>query len=283
MFSHYQRHGKCEWRGGGLEKFVSHYNRENGTNYVRTECLDIVRTGGQTKPKPEVLVTDATRSTQMVIERKSVVWPPNYILRQQNEEDFAKVIWQQTKGQFQDDCYELTVSAQELGKLNSHTVKQIALKIGSILARKPSSMPLRSSTPVPWYFRRANTYDDYGTRKGIVVIHEDPMMTTFEDFNLDEAIVGTAAAMERELAEAATKFIGYEAARKVVLLDFYGNELSGEDIPPLLERIVLPQVIDEIWMTKQVWVSEDDFETGFERLFVSSPWPAHLPNVACRN
>jgi hypothetical protein len=93
------------------------------------------------------------------------------------------------------------------------------------------------------------------------------MMATFEDFNRDEAIAGTAAAMERELAEAATKFIGYEAARKVVLLDFYGNELSEEDIPPLLERIVLPQVINEIWMTKQVWVSEDDFEIGFERLF----------------
>ncbi len=81
LFSHYQRHGKCEWRGGGLDKFVSHYNRENGTSYVHTECLDIVRTGGQTKPKAEVLVTDATRSTLMVVERKSVVWPPNYILR----------------------------------------------------------------------------------------------------------------------------------------------------------------------------------------------------------
>ncbi len=270
MFSHYQRHGKCEWREGGLDKFVSHYNRENGTSYALTECLDILRTGGRTEPKPEVLVTDANGSRRMVIERKSVVWPPYYILRHQNEHDFANVIWQRTKGRFQDDCYELTVSAEELGKLDSHTVKQIALEIGSILAENPSSIPLRSSTPVPWHFHRANTYDDYGTRKGIVVIQQDPMMTTFEDFNRDEAIVGTAAAMERELAEAAIKFIGYEAARKVVLLDFYGNELCEEDIPPMLESIALPQTIDEIWMTKCDWVSEDDFEIGFERLFVSS-------------
>jgi hypothetical protein len=271
MFSHYQRHGKCEWREGGLDKFVSHYNRENGTNYAHTECLDIARTGGRTEPKPEVLVTDAKKSKQMVVERKSVVWPPSYILRQQNERDFANVIWQQTRGRFQDDCYELTVSAGELGKLDGHTVKQIALEIGSILAESPSSMPLRSSTPVPWHFHRANTYDDSGTRKGIVVIHQDPMMTFFEDFNRDDAIVGTAAAMQRELGEAAAKFNGYEAARKVVLLDFYGNELCEEDIAPLLERIALPQTIDEIWMTKQVWVSEDDFEIGFERLFVGSP------------
>jgi len=271
MFSQYQRHGKCEWRGGGLDKFVSHYNRENETNYVRTECLDIVRTGGRTQPKPEVLITDARHSRQMVIERKSVVWPPNYIRRQQNEEDFANVIWQQTKGRFQNDCYELTVSTEDLEKLDSRAVKQIALEIGSVLAGvNLSSKPLRSSTPVHWHFHRANTYDDSGTRKGIVVIHQDPMMATFEDFKWNDAIVGTAAAMERELAEAAAKFIGYEAARKVVLLDFYGNELSDEDITPLLEKIALPQAVDEIWMTKQVWVSEDDFEIGFERLFVSS-------------
>jgi hypothetical protein len=271
MFSHYQRRGKCEWREGGLDKFVSHYNRESGTNYAHTECLDIVRTGGQTEPKPEVLVTDASRSREMVVERKSVVWPPSYILRHQNEHDFANVIWQQTKAGFQDDCYELTVSAGELGKLGRHTVKQFALEIGSILAGvNPSSLPLRSSAPVPWHFHRANTHDDFGTRKGIVVIHQDPMMT-LEDFNRENAIAGTAAAMERELAEAATKFIGYEVARKVVLLDFYGNELGEEDIPPLMKRIALPQTIDEIWMTKCEWVSLDDFEIGFERLFVNSP------------
>jgi hypothetical protein len=270
MFSNYRRYGKCEWRGGGLDKFVSHYNRENGTNYVRTECLDIERTGGETKPKPEVLVTDNARSAQMVIERKSVVWPSDYILRQQNEDDFANVIWQQTRGQFQDDCYELTVSAVELGKLKRHTVKQVASEIGSVLAGvNPASMPLRSSTPVPWHFHKANNYDDSGTRKGIVVIHQGRMSATFEDFNPAEAIVGTTAATERELIEAASKFIGFEAARKVVLLDFYGSVLCEEDIPPILKKITLPQIIDEIWMTKQVWVSEDDFKIGFERLFVS--------------
>ena len=35
---------------------------------------------------------------------------------------------------------------------------------------------------------------------------------------------------------------------------------------PLLDRIALPPPIDEIWRSKQVWVSEDDFEIGFERL-----------------
>jgi hypothetical protein len=265
VFGQYQRRGKCEWREGGLDRFVSHYNRENGTNYALAECLDILRTGGRTVPRPEVLVTDANCPRQMVIERKSVVWPPYFILRRQNENDFANVIWQQIKDRFQDDCYELTVSAGELDNLDNRSVKQIALEIGSVLVARRSSTSMRSQTPVPWDFRRANSYDDSGTRRGVVVIHQGPMMG-LEDFNLDDAIVGTAAAMERELAEAATKFVGYEAARKVVLLDFYGDELCEDDVPPLLSRIVFPKTIDEIWMTKQVWVSEDDFEIGFERL-----------------
>ncbi len=92
MFSHYQRHGKCEWLEGGLDKFVSHYNRECGTSYAHTECLDIVRTGGATEKKPEALVTDGKNGKQMVIERKSVVWPPEYIPRHNNEHDFAEQI-----------------------------------------------------------------------------------------------------------------------------------------------------------------------------------------------
>jgi len=46
MFFHFDRQGKCEWFGGDLQGFVSHYNRELGTNYLRTECLDIRRTDG---------------------------------------------------------------------------------------------------------------------------------------------------------------------------------------------------------------------------------------------
>jgi len=57
VFSHYDRQGKCEWYGGGLEEFVSHYNRECTTDYAHTACLDVVRIGGTTAKQPEVLRT----------------------------------------------------------------------------------------------------------------------------------------------------------------------------------------------------------------------------------
>ena len=266
MFTHKQhRETKCEWREGRLDEFVSHYNRENGTSYIHTKCLDIMPTGEQPKPKPEVLVTDAS-GRRMVIERKSVVWPAFFLQRHQNEHDFANIIFEQTRDWFQDGCYTLTVLTKELENLDNRAVKKVASEIGSVLIG--SNPPLVSSTPIHWSFREADIHE-YANRKGIVVIWQKSM--TFEDFNSNDAIVGTAAAMEKEIAKAAAKFTEYEDARKVVLLDFYGDQLSEEDIPPLLDRSAVQQIIDEIWMTKRDWVSEDDFEIGFERVFVRRP------------
>jgi hypothetical protein len=264
MFTHRQQpKTKCEWRVGRLDEFVSHYNRENGTSYAHTEFLDIKPTGGQAPRKPEVLVTDGS-GLRMVIERKKVVWPAFFLLRAQNEQDFANIIWQQTRGLFQDRCYMLMVLTKELENLDKLTVQKVASDIGlALVGSNPNSLPLLGSTPIHWCFREADIHE-YANKKGIVVSWQKGM--TLEDFNSNDAIVGTAATMKKEIAEAVAKFTGYEDARKVVLLYFYGDQLSEEDIPPLLGRSAVPQIIDEIWMTKRDWVSEDDYEVGFERI-----------------
>lgn len=266
MFNHYQRRGKCEWFEGGLDEFVSHYNRECGTNYALTECLDIARTGGATEKKPEVLVTDRANGKKMAIERKSVVWPPTYILRHNNEHDFAETIWELTRDWYHDACYELTVSGKQVEVLDNRTIREIARDIGSAIAHlAPSDLPVRRSVPINWDFQRANIHE-YGQRRGIVVVHQDSM--SFEDFSDDSAKAGTASAMQEELAEASLKFDGYPDVGRVVLLDFYGTDFWEDDIPPLMATVTIPPNIDEIWMTKRDWVSEDDFEIGYERLFM---------------
>ena len=80
MFTHYDDPGKCEWRGGALDAFVKHYNEMSGTKYLALiKCLYVVRISGVAPKEPEVLLTDMSASTQMVIERKSVVWPKSYL------------------------------------------------------------------------------------------------------------------------------------------------------------------------------------------------------------
>jgi hypothetical protein len=265
MFSHFQRHGKCEWIGGGLERFVAHYNRECGTAYAHSQCLDVVKIGGNPRKEPEVLLTDEKTSGQMVIESKSVVWPPHYILRHENEHAFADTIWEVTKGCYVGGCWELVVSGKEMDRLDNRPVRKIARSIGSsLVSLKSSDQPVRSLSPVNWVFRKAGGHE-HGEHRGIVVSYQDGMSP--EDFCNDEAKAGTASAIQDAVVAAAAKFEKYQHVRRVVLLDFYGRDLDEEDIPPLMTGIEIPETVDEIWMSRRDWVSAEDFEIGYQRLF----------------
>jgi hypothetical protein len=165
-----------------LDDFIAHYNQEHATAYTLSDCLDVKRTGDRTEQQPEVLVTDSRIGKQMVIERKSVVWPPTYVLQHQNGHEFADIIWQSTKGRFTDGCYELRVSSKELNKLDQGTVRRFASEIGNVIVQLDSSkIPMRRSVPLRWAFRRAGNDEYEDRRKGIVVIQEK--RTMMEDFD----------------------------------------------------------------------------------------------------
>lgn len=266
MFTHYDRRGKCEWFEGGLEHFVSYYNCANQKAFSRTECLDLVRIGGSTAKQPEVLLTDEANDEQMVIERKSVVWPPEYILRHNNEHLFAETIGEVTSGWFRDACYELVVSGRQMEVLDARRTKSIATEIASaIVSLNSSHLPVRRTSPVKWSFRKASR-EEHDDRTGIVVIHSDSV--GLHDCLDGSAKSGTATEIQKELAAASLKFVNYRHARKLVLLDFFGTELWEDDIPPLMSGMSVPDIIDEVWMSKRDWISEDEFEIGYERLFL---------------
>lgn len=266
MFSHFTRNGKCEWFQGGLVEFIHNYNHECGTSYTLTKCLDVERTGGATPKMPEVLLTDRTSERRMVVEHKSVVWPPEYIRRHENEHAFAEAIWQATSGWYQDACYELIVLASQMDKLNSRKkVMKVAHDIASAISPAQGfTVPTRCSVPVKWRFRRTNFYE-FEQRKGIVVVHLDN--ASFPDFSDETAMAGTTAVMQEQLNAASAKFHDYTNALRVVLLEFYGTDLDEEDIPALMPTVLVPPNIDEVWMRKRDWTSEDDFEIGYARLF----------------
>ena len=265
MFSHFDRRGKCEWLEGGLHVFVSHYNRERGTAYSLTECLDILPIGPATPKQPEVLLTDKLSGKQMVIERKSVVWPPGYV---RNEETFhllADLISESAKGWYLDGLYKVSVDAEQLGLLNKKSATKFARSIGATLSKLvPTDLPMRWFTPINWSFRRIDSHE-HGDRKGICV--ESVQNVSLEDWVPERAIAGTTLALREQLENASRKFLAYQDKCKLVLLDFFIDELSEDAIPSMIESIAVPANIDEIWRTKQVWISEDDFEIGYERIF----------------
>lgn len=270
MFAHFTKSGKCEWFQGGLVEFIHHYNNECGTSYTLTKCLDVERSGGATPKMPEVLLTDSKSGVQMVIERKSVVWPGDYIRKHENEHAFAEAVWQTAGGWYQDACYELIVSAPQMDKLNTRKkVMRVARDVSlAIDPRQGLAVPMGGSAPITWSFRRANFYE-YEGRKGVVVAFEDH---TFPGgFSEEVAIKGTASAMQKELSKASGKFRRYHHVLRAVLLDFYGTELSEDDIPLLMPMLAIPRNIDEIWMSKPEWISEDESDIGYKRLFKGKP------------
>jgi hypothetical protein len=266
MFAHFEYPGKCEWLGGGLDAFVRHYNGQSGTAYALTECLDIVKVSGTTPKAPEVLLTDSGTGNQMVIERKSIVWPPNYIHRHRLEHDFAELIWKKTHDSFRDGAYKLTLNGREFDLLSSKVIQEAGQEIGDIVSRlNPTSLPIRSAKPIKWSFRRVQPGEEEDERPGVIVVHEQTM--TLEDTDDADARVGTSSEMKAQLEAAAAKFEGYSQCRRLVLLDFYGTNLWEDDIPVLLEGITIPIVIDEVWRTIRDWISADDYQIGYERIY----------------
>jgi hypothetical protein len=267
LFFHYDNPGKCEWVGGALDAFALHYNEQSGTDYFHTACLDVVQISGLTPKAPEVLLTDAATGRQMVIERKSVTWPREYIHRHQPSHGFADTIGKKTSGLFLDAPYILKVKTRQLNQLSGKAIKEASETIGGIVAGlTPSDLPRRSKEPISWSLRKALPGEDQEERKGLTIIEKQSI--SFDDLDNEEAKVGTTAEINIQLRAAALKFEGNAGQRRLVLLDFYGEELTEDDIPLLFGGITIPEAIDEVWRTVRDWISHNDYKTGYNRLSI---------------
>ncbi len=272
MFTHFDYPGKCEWLGGGLDAFVRHYNGKSGDAFALTACLDVVKISGATPKEPEVLLTDPSTGRRMVIERKSVVWPPNYLHRHRLEHDFANAIWKNAGDLFRDASYKLTLDTREFDRLSHKQIQGASQEIGSALRRiRPEDLPVSETKPLKWKFRKTYLGEEDDQRNGIIIAHE--MQMALDDFDHEDAKAGTASETQSQLNAAATKFVAYLNDRKLVLLDFYGDELSEDDIPALWGGIFVPVEIDEIWRTIHNWASAEDYEIGYDRLYERGSGP----------
>lgn len=275
IFSCFPPEGKCEW--DYLRDFVAQFNAIYGTAYTRSKCLDVENSTGK---EPELLLEAPGERKSVVIERKSVVWPRNYFSDHHNEhylfDHFMSKLYLHGNP-FKDSVYHLIFSAEDLkgkGKkeVNSYA-EQIAHVVLSYQPNAKSRRGIRSHEPIPWRFCPLSPQerDETVPETGIDYLAYDPfeMPGSSETFQrIEMARAGYAQEFERLSEDAAKKFAKYADCvyMKLLLVQFYGDGLSVPDeaVTEIIQSAQLPEMIDQVWLAHQKWVSLNDYEIAWE-------------------
>lgn len=270
---------RCEWKGGNLQEFVSQYNQKCGISYVLAECLDTPKAGAQQPgiKQPEILLKGSRGEKPMVIERKQVV-AESYAVHHGNLHVLYDMIPEALAHHFGDALYTLELDDESLAGKRKKDVQAAAREIaGHVIANREGvrgGAVIGGRRPFPWRFAKvpAHARDDNAPEIGIgVQIHgsdvlgDEPRSAVQR---IEEAYAETKRVLEKRLAEAGPKFISYQDHLKVVVLEFYGDRslLDEDDAKRMIAEVALPALIDEVWVAQHSWISEWDYEIGYERV-----------------
>lgn len=271
IFWCYPPSGKCEW--AHLRDFVAQFNCLRGKSYRLSKCLDVEI---RDEKQPEVLI-EAPGEIPIVLERKSVVWPPQYFSDHSNEHNVFQRILELIGSSFQDTVYQLTIGAASLRHKKKRDVIKLAEQIArSILANQATArthIGLSSRKPVPWSFRPLSLQerDESIPEKGvglIVVSESDPGEPSEIIQRRETAKLGFAREFKNAADAAVNKFQKYRQCLKLLLVQFHGNGsfILDEDVMQIIKTAELPALIDQVWVAQSDWVSQDNYEVIWERV-----------------
>lgn len=262
---------KCEWQE--LKYFVTEFNKVNGTHYTLSECLDV---SNRDSKQPEVLL-ECTNLPPVVIERKSVVWPPDFFSDHSNFHLLGEILHSKLSAIFDDGPYQLQLNESAFRAMKKKQIINFTDNIiKNILSQETvvkTEGVIRYRTPFPWVFRRLNIneIDEDTPSKGIGVlsISSSGSLDDIEIFqqSLNEARSGFSDAFLKAAQNANQKFCEYSVARKLFLVQFHGDSqvILDEDLLKIIENTELPEQIDEVWYATHNWINEYDFDIFWKR------------------
>jgi hypothetical protein len=242
--------GGCE--RAGTEPFIEHLNRLGKTRYVYKSCLDVLN---RETPQPETLYVDEILNESVVIERKSIIWPPNYARGHANDHFVREQISKELDRIEFKDLYCLQLpwliegTKDELRAFSRGVAAQIktlyfSLELGQVVRSR--SRPGREWT---FYIQpeeeRYEEAPDQGL--GFVWLYK----------GYDEALV-QAERLPPELEKAlntiyrscSRKFAGYLGSHRILLLHPYGDlvHMPGSWWDEALTKCPPPPIVNEAWL-----------------------------------
>ncbi len=266
IFSCFPPQGKCEW--SHLKVFVGHYNSIYGKSYTRSECLDVEK---RNTKEPELLL-EAPGEIRIVVEHKSVIWPPKHMSDHSNEHYLCERICHLLGDQFKDSVYQLIVNAGSLKGKRKREVGGLAEQIAQVVlsneTKAKSQRGIGDLKPTPWRFRSLSPYEKNETvpETGIGLKVRLPL-ETFQSVEIAKS--GYGEEFERLATDAAEKFVDYADHLRLLLVQFYGDSsftLGDEDVIEIIQSAQVPEIIDQVWLAQQNWVGENDYEIAWERV-----------------
>ncbi|MCY4115227.1 MAG: hypothetical protein OXG33_15025 [Chloroflexi bacterium] len=218
----------------------------------------------------------------MVIERKSIVWPPEeHLANHRNEHNLSEYFSEALRSYgdaFSKSLYQLSVRESSLHGRMDRDVAAIASSIAGDIASHADEARsyggLARSSPIPWNFRPLRKWerDEATPTRGIEVV----IVGSTEDRDHAEicrkqavAIDGFCEEFDRQARAASRKFSDYSNCLRFLLVQFFGDPEFGptdEEIKTIVASSQLPRNIDQVWVADEKWVSADDYEIKWVRI-----------------
>jgi len=261
----------CLPESGGCERpqtepFVAHLNRLEGSGFAHEACLDRLH---RESPQPETLYFDPNTGGTLVIERKTVVWPPDYVARHRNDHLIAEALSEALC----DLAHEAPLSVhlnpaprRPVSELVSFA-REVAESIRSSIDAIRKGRTVGSNRPG----RRWRCYLDPEDRAmsdepltGLMIRWTGPDEFLPPD-HLPSRLIDE---IRRVLRKTVEKFRGYHGARGILLLDPYGciQYTDNRWWSRAFQLAPVPSAIAEVWLATYDWLT--DLEEGwiFERV-----------------
>ncbi len=266
----------CLPESGGCERhrtdpFVDHLNWLEGTNYVHKACLDVI---DRNTPQPEALYVDEDSGARLVIERKNLVWPPEYAVGHKNDHFLVDLVTEGLRDLISDDAYELQlelaisgsrVELEEFAGLITQTVRarfaeiRGGMRVGSTQAGRR------------WAFWRGDKQERTfeGAPETGLGVHWDVPTSGDSSGKPPDGFLKEVA---RLFGACVPKFEPYIDARRLLVIEQHGDMryMGAWWWKRVVELVVPPPEIQELWDGMFDWL--DDYEQGwtFEKLYPTS-------------
>lgn len=258
---------KCEW--SEIKFFVDHYNSMHGSAYRREACLDV-----QTRDcaQPEMLCRDDNSGDEIVIERKLLVWPLDYVERHKNEHDLFERTLALLSTDVRAQPFTLRfTTVPHVRKIEKRTL--LASKWAEALQSTAISlMPgqyMSSSIPFPWalYKEFAGERDEDEPMLGFKIVWISRLPPELSDpLSLPTKLIDT---LHQYYASCERKFASFESTKKVLLLQWIpssnGSELCATWWLELFRTYPPPPCIDEIWSALNYGEDQWAYSAVYER------------------